>query len=85
MLGLGAPPMMNAARSRGATNSSTEQQKGNGSAVAVNVGVESDNEIMPSRGPVGLIDVGRGDEFTNVEGETMDAETEEDEQDIEVE
>ena len=74
MLGLGAPPMMTAAHSRGTSSSSTGPQKGNDSAV---VGVESDNEMMPSRG--------RGDEFTSVGDETTDAETEEDEQDDEVE
>jgi hypothetical protein len=83
MLGLGAPPMMTAARSRGTSNSSTELQKGNG----LTVGVESDNEMMPSRGPIGLVDVGRGDKFIRVgdEAADSDAETEEDEQDVEVE
>lgn len=87
MLGLGAPPMMSmmtAARSRGTSNSSTgTQKKGNDSAVAGVV--ESDNEVMPSRGPEGLVDVGRGDNFTSVGDETTDEETEEDEQDVEIE
>ena len=84
MLGLGAPPMMTAARSRGTSNSSTGSQQGNDPAAAVNVGVESDNQ-NPSRGPIGLVAVGRGDKFTNVGDESSDAETEEDEQDVEVE
>ena len=83
MLGLGAPPMLTAARSRGTRNSSTGPQKGNDPAVAVNVGVESDSEMMPSRGLVGLVDVGRGDKFSG--DETTNGETEEDGQDIEVE
>ena len=86
-LGLGAPPMMTAARSRGTSNSSTGLQKGNDPVVAVNVGVESDNVMMmPSRGPVGLVNVGRSDKFTSVgDDKTTGSETEEDEQDVEVE
>ena len=78
MLGLGAPSMMTAARSRGTSNSSTGLQKGND----LNMGVESDNEMMQSRGPIGLVDVGRGDKFIRIGDETAepDAETEEDEQ-----
>lgn len=83
MLGLGAPPMMSTARSRGTSNSSIGPRKGNDPAVAVKLGVESsDNKMMPSSGPISLVDVGRGDKFTRAEDETTDTETE-DEQDIE--
>ena len=85
MLGLGAPPMMSTARWRGTSNPNTGPQKSSDPAVAVNVGVKSDNEMMLSRGAIGLVDVRRGDKLTSVEDETTDAETEEDEQDIEVE
>ena len=85
MLGLGAPPLLSRAlnRSRGTNNSSTGPRKGNDPAVAVNMGLESDNEMMQSSGPISLVDVGRGDKFTSVEDETTDAETEDDDQDIE--
>jgi hypothetical protein len=85
MLGLGASPMMTAARSRGTSNSSTGLQKGDNPRVAVGVGVESVSE-MPLGGPVSLPDVRRGDKFisVNVGHETTDTETE-DEQDVDVE
>ena len=82
MLGLGASPMMTAARSRGTSNSSTGSQKGDNPRGAVG----SVNE-MPSGGPVSSPDVGRGDKFINVNvgHETTDTETEGDEQDVDVE
>ena len=76
MLGLGAPPMATS-RSRSTSNYS------NAPAVAVNVGMESDNEMIPSSKLIGSADVGGGDRFTSVEDGTTGAETEEDEQDIE--
>jgi len=73
MLGLGAAPMMTAARSRGPSNSSTTgSQNGEDSVVAVGAGVESVNEIR------------RGDKSANIRHETTDEETEE-EDDADVE
>ena len=80
MLGLGAAPMMTATRSRGPSNSyTTESQKGEDS-----VGVGSVNETE-SRGPIGLVEMGRVGKVANIrhDSETTDEETEEDDGDVE--
>jgi hypothetical protein len=62
--------MLSTARSRGTSNSSTGPRKCNDLAVTVNIGVESDNEMMPLSGPISLVDVVRGDKFTSVEDDS---------------